>query len=432
MPVRARHPHIRPRARHRLDHLARLAARQHRRRQPSAAARAQRPRQRARAAAEARARRQQARRRERNRERRAAVDDETIIQAYRTPGHPIAFSAPGTVARYFGISPKKATQLLQQVDSYVLHKEYKKPSKYNPYYVYKRRDLIQADLIDLRDLKSANDGVSFILLMIDVFSRKVWLYPLRRKTAVEVRDAIKQWLDSLPGRKVKVYMTDYGTEFKNAAVKKLFAERGIEQRFAHGTSKSCFAERANKTIQLLVYKWLSDQETTRYIDQLQNFAKTYNKRGHRSLQFMSPNQADKPSNERYVRGLNMSRTSKVQRKEPKYQLGDLVRIKTDSSKISSSRRAYAEQYKGEYFVIVHINRTLPIPMYYLKSLDDQNVLEGGFYGSELSKTQGNVFKIEQVLRRRTRRGKRELLVKWKYFGPQWNEWIPEENVVEVY
>ena len=318
------------------------------------------------------------------------------------------------------------------MDSYVLHKEYKKPAEYNPYYVYKRRDLIQADLIDVRNLKSANDGVSFILLMIDVFSRKVWLYPLRRKTAAEVGDAIRQWLDSLRGRKVKVYMSDYGSEFKNATVKKLFAERGIEQRFAHGTSKASYAERANKSIQLLVFKWLTDQETTRYIDQLQNFAKSYNKRGHRSLQFMSPNQADKPSNERYVRGLNMSRTSKVRRKNPKYQLGDIVRIKTDASKISSSRRAYAEQYKGEYFVIVRINRTLPIPMYYLRSMDDQTMLEGGFYGSELSKTQGNVFKIEQVLRRRTRRGKRELFVKWKYFGPQWNEWIPEENVVEVY
>jgi transposase InsO family protein len=369
----------------------------------------------------------------RRRRQQGPVTDREIIEAFRTPGHPIAFSAPGAVARYFNISQERARDVLQEIDSYVLHREYKRPAQYNPYYVYKRRELIQTDLIDMRDLRAANDNTSFLLLLIDVFSRKVWVSPLERKTAVEVERALRQWLDNLPGRrKVKTIMHDAGTEFTNARVRALLAERGIEQRIALGTSKASYAERANKTIQVLLYKWLSDRETTRYIDQLDNIVKSYNARGHRSLQFLSPREADKPKNEKYVRGLNMHRVAKVRRKEPTLQLGDLVRVKTDSSKISSARRAYAEQYRGEYFTIMRINKRLPIPMYTLKSLDTGEIIQGPFYASELSRTKGVVFKVEQVLRQRKRRGKKEMYVKWAHFGPAWNEWIPEENITEVF
>jgi transposase InsO family protein len=395
------------------------------------------------AAAAAAANRRRARRRpkkgrrRRFRSRQPLHTDEQILEAFRTAGHPVAFSAPGTVARFFGISKKRATRLLQQVDSYVLHKEFKRPANYNPYYVYKRRELIQTDLIDMRDLRAANDNVSFLLLLIDVFSRKVWVYPLERKTAVAVAAALRAWLDGLKGkRKVKAISHDSGAEYLNAPVRKLLAERGIEQRIALGTSKACYAERANKTIQVLIYKWLSDRETTRYIDQLPKIVETYNKRGHRSLQFMTPEEADRPRNETYVRGLNMQRAGRVKRKKPKLELGDTVRVKTESSKISSSRRAYAEQYKGEYFTIVRINRRLPIPLYYLKSLDTGELIRGSFYESELSKVRGDVFKVEQVIKTRKRPGtrgkKRDLYVKWKWFSPGWNSWVREEDVVQVF
>ena len=368
---------------------------------------------------------------------RSRLSDEQILEAFRNPGHPVAFSAPGTVARFFGTTKRRATRLLQQVDSYVLHKEFKRPANYNPYYVYKRRELIQTDLIDMRDLRAANDNVSFLLLLIDVFSRKVWVYPLERKTAVAVEAALRAWLDGLKGkRKVKAISHDSGAEYLNAPVRKLLAERGIEQRIALGTSKACYAERANKTIQVLIYKWLSDRETTRYIDQLPKIVETYNNRGHRNLQFMTPEEADLPRNERYVRGLNMQRAGRVKRKKPKLEVGDTVRVKTESSKISSARRAYAEQYKGEYFTIVRVNKRLPIPLYYLRSMDTGEHIRGSFYESELSKVRGDVFKVEQVIKTRKRPGtrgkKRDLYVKWKWFSPDWNSWVREEDVVQVF
>ena len=354
-----------------------------------------------------------------------------VSRAYSTPGHPAAFSAPSNVSRVFarrGVSQNQAKTILEGEDSYVLHREYKRPSVFNPYYIYQRRHLVQSDLIDIRLLRNQNDGIEYLLLNIDVFSRKVWVLPIKKKNAKCMKEALESWLRSLR-RKPKIFSSDAGLEYWNRQVRQLMANHHIEMQLAHGTCKAAYAERANKTIQILIYKYLSHKETTRYIDVLSELVNTYNKRGHRSLEYYSPNNADKPRNEGIIRAIHMRRYAKLQRKAPTFKLGEMVRIKTDAKAISSSRRAYAEQFHGEYFSILRINRVLPIPLYYLRSLDTGERVEGGFYSNELSRVRGDVFKIEKILRRRTRRGVREVLVRWKYFGAQHDLWIPEANLI---
>ncbi|KAF2905113.1 hypothetical protein ILUMI_01062 [Ignelater luminosus] len=54
------------------------------------------------------------------------------------------------------------------------------------------RLLWQADLCDMKNLSKYNDGVNYILTVIDVFSKKVWVRPLKNKTFAEVINAFKK------------------------------------------------------------------------------------------------------------------------------------------------------------------------------------------------------------------------------------------------
>ncbi len=357
-----------------------------------------------------------------------------ILRAYNKPGHPIAFSAPAAVADHFKVSLKFAKEVLEHDDAYNLHREYKQPRVYNPYYTHSRREQVQADLIDVGKVAKENDGCKFLLVLIDIFTKKLWVYPLKNKSAAEMLPAMRRWVDGLrqpPGKLV----TDRGLEFTNRRLQELLRQHGIEWYAAGGTMKAAIAERVNKTLQVLIYKYLTAKETTRYIDQLPAIVATYNRRPHRTLKGLTPNLADKPRNEGLVQSIHHLRYEKIARHRKTslpYAVGDLVRIKTEAKKVSSSNRAYAEQFHGEYFRIVRINRTLPVAMYYLRSLDTGEFIEGGFYANELQRQRGDVYKIERVIRRRTRRGRREAFVKWKYFGDDWNEWIPEETIVQVY
>jgi hypothetical protein len=294
---------------------------------------------------------------------------------------------------------------------------------------------VQGDLIDVFKLRRQNDGITFLLVYIDVFTKRLWVYPLKKKEGQLVRDATEEWLDSLD-RPPKKLMTDRGLEFTNALVQQLLADRGVEWQPALGTLKACVADRVNKTLQVLMYKYLSARETVRYLDALPDLVATYNRRGHRTLQGMSPEEADRPENEHRVQAIfhqKWGRYADLRKSRLRFRVGDLVRIKTEvKQKVSSSARAYAEQFKGEYFRIVRINRTLPIALYYLKSLDTGEVLRGGLYANELQRQRGNVFKIQRVHKERVRQGVRELFVKWKDFGPRHNEWIRADSVVGVY
>ena len=366
------------------------------------------------------------------------LNDETkaeILAAYRTPGHPVAFSAPAAVARHFRVSPDAVKKVLEEEDAYVLHREYKRPRVFNPYFIRHRRELVQGDLIDIadNDVIRANDGVRYLLVLIDVFSRKIWVYPLRSKRAPAVTEALRRWeddIDDLPA----AFASDHGMEFMAEEVKAWFRSHNVVPQAALGTSKACYAERVNKTLQILIYKYLTDQETLRYIDYLPELVRTYNDRPHRSLAYeFSPNQADLPENEETVAGIHDARYRRVTPKRPRFKVGDKVRVKTQAkSNISPDRRAYAEQFRGEYFTIEEVKTNLPIPMYILRSDDRGDVLQGSFYAEEIQRVRPVRYKIDTILARRRVRGRNMLKVKWKYFDqPEHVEWIYEDQLVDV-
>jgi len=357
--------------------------------------------------------------------------NEQIRAAFRRPGHATAFSAPGAVARAHNISYKKAREILEEVGSYVTHREYKRPAVFNPYFVYRRRSLVQADLIDIRQLARSNAGTNYLLLLIDVFSRRIWVYPLKSKTGQEVRDALQRWLDAIGQPPPAVFATDFGREFLNHHVGELLRARGVRQETAKGTCKAAVAERANKTLQILLYKYMSENDTRTYIDKLDRLVYTYNHRGHRTLEFMAPATADQPRNEERVRGIHVTRYARVKRKKANFRVGQIVRVKLESKAMAPQSRAYQPQFKEEYFIIRDINRRLPIPMYYLEGMNDGDPIEGGFYSNELTAVRGDVFKIQHILAERGEGPNRELLVRWANFGPRWDSWIPATNVRDI-
>ncbi len=363
-------------------------------------------------------------------------EQKRIIKLYKTPGHPIAFSAPNTIYRYFRGNIKLDTikEALAHLDVYTLHREYKRPKFQNPYYSFLRRKDFQADLIDISTLAPANEGVRYLLIIIDIFSRRVWAHPLKRKTANETRDALRTWIDMLrnEGDSPAVFTTDNGTEFVNRQVKTLMRQNNIKMVQTANINKAAICERANKSIQILIYKYLTDRGEVTYIDKLPNIIETYNKRKHRTLNYISPIQADRIENQAKVRGIHFQRYSKINEKRPrktKYKINDIVRIKTEGRAPSTVRRAYLQQFKGELFKIVRINTRMPIPMYILESTNDLEEIRGGFYSNELTLVKGDLFKIEKILRRRGQGRNRQFYVKWKYYDNRWNSWVNARDIV---
>ena len=79
------------------------------------------------------------------------------------------------------ISLSKVKRWLQNQESFSLHKPLPRSFHCLKVIVGGLNDQYEADLVDMQKLKDKNDGVRFLLVIIDVFSRFMWVKPLENK-----------------------------------------------------------------------------------------------------------------------------------------------------------------------------------------------------------------------------------------------------------
>lgn len=171
----------------------------------------------------------------------------SIYNNYRNPSHPTAYSGLGNIKRFYNneYSNKDIQKTLASVDSYTLHREYKKPHVYNPIYVYFPRQQVQMDLIDVSQLREHNDQVTFIMVLIDCYTKKAWIKLLKNKSADSSLAAIRELVDEIKPP-IQTILFDAGTEFKNKKVHSYLKEKNIEILHPFSEKKAATAERFNR------------------------------------------------------------------------------------------------------------------------------------------------------------------------------------------
>lgn len=365
------------------------------------------------------------------------LTDAEIREKYVTPGDPSAFGGVTLLSNLHNISQEKAKDIVAGIDSYTRHREFKKPKVYNPYFIREQRQQIQCDLIDMQQLANHNDQIKYLLIFIDSFTRKVWVSVLKNKTGQHVANAFKRWFSrpEIGGFRPRQIFCDRGTELKNEHVRNVLRQKRVPMIHPNSHIKAAIVERANRSLQNIIYKYMTERETFRYIDKLPDLVKTYNTRPHRSIDHLSPNEAERPENAARVlqaqeKHFDESRLASNRQKAVKYRIGNIVRIARLPDRF---KRGYQEQANQEYFTIQRISQTMPIPMYFLQSMNTNEIIRGGFYANEITLVKpDSVYKVERVLRRRRRNGQRQFYVKWLHFGAQHNSWINENDLVDDY
>ena len=113
---------------------------------------------------------------------------------------------------------KQIQNFLQKQDAYTLHR--------NRRIRFPRLKTIssglhfqhQADLIDLKSLSTYNSSYRYLLCVLDIFSRRASVIPLKSKTQHALTAGLKKLYSKFP---LPLYLqVDKGSEFHNLAVKK--------------------------------------------------------------------------------------------------------------------------------------------------------------------------------------------------------------------
>ena len=92
------------------------------------------------------------------------------------------YSGVQNLMRKTGKTKKEVEEFLQKQDVYSLHKPIVRKFERRRVYVDFIDQQWQADLVDMKNIKYHNGHFTFILMVIDCFSKYGWAVPIKKKT----------------------------------------------------------------------------------------------------------------------------------------------------------------------------------------------------------------------------------------------------------
>ena len=289
-------------------------------------------------------------------------------------------------------------------------------------------DQFDADLADYISIADSNDGTQYLLLVIDIFSRYVWIEPLKNKTNSDVIDGFEKIFRQgyIPRR----LRTDQGTEFLGQIMQPFYKHYNITHFVSYNDQKANYAERAIKTIKSKLGRYMAYHHSGRYIDSLEDIVHSYNATHHASIG-MPPDQVT-PDNEDSVWWMQY-RPKKAQQHTPqrfRFNVGDNVRIPHLSMAFG---REYRSRWTQEIFIITQRFHRDGINVYNIEDGKKEEIY-GTFYEGELQlvlQDQNNQWTVESIVNERGGGDEdyrpHEALVKFKGWPSFYNRWIPYDT-----
>ena len=341
-----------------------------------------------------------------------------MFREYFVPDAPGSFSGQRAFLKQFKSrkQKEKAKAWLNEQEAYAIHKPVIRKFKRTPIISGGLFQNFEADLIDLSNIKSHNKGHTFLLTVIDVFSKKADVRPLKTKSARAVEDGLKSIFDNWVNP--RFLRTDQGREFTNAIVQNFLKSRKIKFYNTLDTEiKASVIERFNKTLQGKLFRYFTKNKTREYLDVLPKLVKSYNNSYHSSIG-TTPNSVNRQNSEKiWLRLYNKP----IPYKKPQFKVGDLIRLSKERRKFD---KGYLPRWSKELFSVKKINRTIPVS-YTVQDLANEEI-KGIFYHAELLKAKApSYWDIEKILEtKQTKKGK-IYLVKWEGYPNKFNSWTKD-------
>jgi transposase InsO family protein len=321
---------------------------------------------------------------------------------------------------------------LKTKDSYTKHRPARKNFKRNQVVAAYIDEQWQGDLAEVWDIASQNKGIRYLLVLIDVVSKYLWVEPLKSKTGPVVLAGFKKIFEGTE-RRPKKLQTDDGKEFWYGGLQNFLKEKDITFFTLKSDKKASLAERVIRTLKEKMFRYMTEKHTKKYIDVLSDLVFSYNNTYHTSIG-MTPAEVNIENEGKILRklyGAAWGVSKKVIRKEkPKYKIGEFVRI-------SKLKGPFGKGYRGnwteEVFIVSKVIKSFPYTRYEVKDWGDE-VLKGMFYEKELQSVgidTGGYWKVEKVIKSKKIGKKTKYLVKWEGYPESLNSWVDESDIKRI-
>ena len=370
---------------------------------------------------------------------------------YFNPSHPACFSGVEKLYQTvrnegkFKIGRRRIKQFLQNQEEYSLQRDIKRKRKRRIIVVSGVDRQWGADLADVRSLEKSNNGIKYWLIVIDIFSKFLFVETLKDKKASTVLAAFKKILAQ--ERRPDVLSSDKGGELNNSLLKNELKKRHIKYFTSQNEDiQNSIAERVIRTLRNKKYRLFQRQRSYRYVDVLPQLVESYNKTKHRSLGYLAPVDINRDNEavvwDRMYNHTNQFKPDKLSRTKPtskpkrppakqifKFRIDDYVRLAYTRY---TFQRDYQQKWTTELFKVSERFLKQNIPLYRVVDMLNDPII-GSWYQWELLKVDKNqeFWRVESIINRRKRKGKKEFLVKWQGYGNKVSSWVAASDIKDL-
>jgi len=217
------------------------------------------------------------------------LTDEEIAEKYRDINFPGAFSGARNFQMFLKtdlneeIDLKRIYNILKKQPFYVISQKPIRRFPRRPYWVPGFGILMQSDIACMFE----KNGFKYFLVLIDVFSRHLYVEALKDKTAATVKKVFQKIFSSFTSPITKIE-TDEGGEF--TGLKPFFKKEKIIFNIKTGTNKANFAEHAIYLIKKRLYMIMRSKISTDWPTFLPSVVEALNEKPLKKLGNFSPSE----------------------------------------------------------------------------------------------------------------------------------------------
>lgn len=221
----------------------------------------------------------------------------------------------------------KYNEVKQFYEDQAINQVYKKTTKVKKYNKiishFHQTGEMQGDLMILSKYAKFNKNYSYLFNCIDIFSRKAWAFPLKRKSPEEIAPCIEKIFKSVPKDHWRSLSFDKGSEFQGSVKKvmdKLKIKRYVvDPHSPNAKNKQAMIERFNYTLWMRLKKYMAKNNTYKYIDVLDDIIYNYNHTVHSSTGH-TPEDIFRGKEWPIIEGIGFEKSTKT-----KFKVGNHVR-----------------------------------------------------------------------------------------------------------
>lgn len=314
---------------------------------------------------------------------------QSILKAIRAEGGSNAKAKLGDVVR-----------ALSAVPAYSQHRAIQRRF---PSMTTRSDDLDERWQVDLMNVKSfnpyENDMFQNLLIIIDVFSRRLAVVPLYDKKSSEVSNALELFFMT-SGRIPRSITSDSGGEFAGRSFRDLCRKYGIKQYYTVSErSHASLVERVIRTLREKIGMLRTHTQSERYIDELGNLTDSYNLAEHSSLGMKPADAGGESIANRQLAAFHQkyrfNRISKKRRKALQRErslralvkTGDEVRIPIIMRDKSRFRKSHEPAFTTEKYTVGSVflgDKKRPVIRLVTPNASSSNTLKSVYYPHEIS------------------------------------------------